>query len=130
MKLTLLQWITLRRLQHEAAIALEALENECLRLCTQEFKKLPADSPEVSLLKRLRKAGQAAEECLYPFNLEPQGEWMGGPTSGPGSENTKTYLREPHAAGLGSARRYFTKAEIAKVKNLGLLQGDYDGPEK
>jgi hypothetical protein len=123
MKITLAQWLEIDNKRHAAKAALRDLE---LTMCKMALG-FAADEPErlflLDLAQRLCPEIVVSDTC-------PQSEWMGGPTEGPGSEHTKTYMREPYVASLGSARRYFTAVEVQEAKDAGLLKGgpDLTGP--
>lgn len=123
MKITLSEWLELDKLRKEAMAAVEALSTKAGLLGIDYGKRsLTAES---ALLASMMTAADDAKFGLSRFDCQPQSEWMGGPTEGRGSENTKTYLREPHAAGtLG--RRYFTAGEVTDARAVGLLTAGLD----
>lgn len=127
MKITLAQWLTLDKLRKEAVASLNALET-AFQMIALEHDKAKNEEEVRHLMRQTEKIEEALTE-LGTINTDCQSEWMGGPTSGPHSKNTKTYIREPQFT--GKRHRHFTTKEVAEAKKLGLLKGgpDLTGPK-
>lgn len=127
MTVTLSEWLRLDALRKQALKALGEFDT----LVFQLWRHYSPDEPEYALMCRLHGEILSAGDSLT-IDTTVQSEWMGGSTEGPGSENTKTYLREPHSAGRGSCRRYFTAREVDDARRAGLLTTgpDVTGPKE
>lgn len=125
MKITLVQWCKIRDQIQEIKKQKDKLE-EIIGNILLEHKNNPT---ERGFLINTNWDDVTSEM------VTPQPEWGGGPTQGPESANTKTYLREPHIVGSYNKNvlkdyhpvRYFNPEEIAFAKIEGLASGDYTG---
>ncbi len=120
MKISLAQWMEINRLHQQAIKAINALDFKLMEIAINR-------NPDTTdFLNKLVDIVADAKADLLRIDPMPQSEWMGGPTSGPESKNTKTYMREPHVCPL--PRRYFTAAEVAEAKKKWML-GDAPGDD-
>jgi hypothetical protein len=121
MHIPLKTWLRIRQLQQEAIGAADALTGGLL--AEADARRVAGDDEGRKLLMRLALRAEEASRDAARFDVTPQGEWMGGPTEGPGSEKTRTKLREPNAAPL--PHRHFTQAELDEAVAASLLPADH-----
>jgi hypothetical protein len=120
MRVTLSEWLELAALAKKAAEALTALEDRLVDLSWEHHQA--GHNAESVLLRGL--ADEVANTELHTGQMQPQSEWMGGPSTG--KDSLPTFLREPHC--VGPTGRHFTQEEVEEAKQKGLLKGQYGGP--
>jgi len=124
MGITLVQLLEIERHRKAAKEAMDELQ-QLLRMTAITLSKQGESAQAKALLDFDRRLDDG---FFFPRWEAAQSEWMGGPTSGPGSENTKTYLRRDPIFG----GRHWSDKEVQAAKDAGLLTGgpDLTGPKE
>lgn len=107
MKLTLLQWLQLRK--KIQALQEARAELETFLATTQLDQHSAGNHEEASLLRGLYEELEEDSVRLSAYLVTPQTEWMGG-----NSRNPRNFrMREPNIVPL--PRRYFTEDEVREA---------------